>query len=65
MLRMGTSHTPWAKSGRDGLGGVLDIRGGNFRRRTEVRSLVREYIRKVPADKGFFQNSVTLDMWKP
>jgi hypothetical protein len=64
MSRKGTSHTPWAKSGRDGRG-VLDIRGGNFRRRTEVRSLVREYIRKVRVDKGFFQNSVTLDMWKP
>ena len=64
MLRMGTSHTPWAKSGRDGRGGTR-LQGGNFRRRTEVRSLVWEYIQKVPADKGFFQNSVTLDMWKP
>jgi hypothetical protein len=55
------SHTPWAIAGQVGRG-VLDIRGGNFRGRTEVRSLEREYIRKVPADKGFFQNSVTLDM---
>jgi len=51
------------RTGRSG--GYSTSGGGNIRRRTEVRSLVKEYIRKVPVDKGFFQNSVTLDMWKP
>lgn len=61
MLRKGASIMPWAKAGRDGRG-TFDIEGGNYKRRTEVRSLVRKYIRKAPGDKGFFQNSVTLDM---